>query len=203
MRARDVILERWYGVLRFWYVLTLEGRSFFYRMRILLSRNHHADFGLALETAQNGHPILNKRTHARSLGTQELESDYPASNEIDMQVFLRGFDAGERFALLGVGISEQELENLMPSFVCPYSERSGSQANIKVGNTVNVSARSRNGRTRQGLSQPKGEDSLTGLRRSQLNFPSMRPHRLRNGVPLYGQRHAERSATYRSLVASR
>ena len=95
-------------------------------MRILLSRNHHADFGLAFETAQNGHLILNKRTHARSLGTPELESDYLASNEIDIEVFLRGVDGGERFALLGVGISEQELENLMPSFVCPYSERSGS-----------------------------------------------------------------------------
>ena len=84
-------------------------------MRILLSKNRHADFGLAFEAAQNGHPILNKQTHARSLGTQELESDYPASNEIDIQVFLRGLDAGERFALLGVGISEQELENLMSS----------------------------------------------------------------------------------------
>jgi len=126
MRARDALVERWYGFLRFWYVLKLEGRSVSYRMKILLSRNHHADFGLALETAQNGHLILNKRTHARSRGTQELESDYPASNEIDTEVFLRGFDAGERFAPLGVGISEQGLENLMPSFVCPYSERLGS-----------------------------------------------------------------------------
>src|SRR5271167_4130306 len=89
-------------------------------MRILLSRNHHVDVGLAFQTAQNGHLLLNKPTHTRILGTQGLESDYPASNEIDTQVFLRGFDAGERFAPLGGGISEQELENLMPAFVCPY-----------------------------------------------------------------------------------
>jgi len=106
-------------------VLKLEGRSV-YRMRILLSRNHHVDVGLAFQPAQNGHLLLNKRTHARILGTQELESDCPASNAIHMQVFRRGFDAGERFALLGVDISEQELENLMPPFVCPYSGRSGS-----------------------------------------------------------------------------
>jgi len=104
----------------------LEGRSVFYRMRILFSRNRQVDFGLAFQTAQNGHLLLNKRIHARILGTQELESDCPASNEIHMQVFRRGFDAGERFALLGVDISEQELGNLMPSFVCPYSGRSGS-----------------------------------------------------------------------------
>ncbi len=125
MRARDVLLERCCGLLRFWYALRLEGHSIFYRMRILLSRNHHVDFGLAFQTAQNGHLLLNKRTHACSLGTQELESDYPASNEIDTEVFQRGFDAGERFALLGVGISEQELENLMPPFDA-LSERLGS-----------------------------------------------------------------------------
>ena len=119
MKARDALRERWYGLLRFWYVPKLEGRSFFHRMRILLSRNHHADFDLAFETAQNEHLLLNKRTHEGILGTPESESDCPASNERHIQVFLRGFDAGERFALLDVGISEQELENLMPSFVCP------------------------------------------------------------------------------------
>jgi hypothetical protein len=83
-------------------------------MRILLSRSYHLDFGLASQTAQNGHLLLNKPTHISNLDTRQLGSDYPASNEIDIELFLRGLDAGERFALLGGGISEQELENLMP-----------------------------------------------------------------------------------------
>jgi hypothetical protein len=124
MRARDALHERWYSLLRFWYVLKVERRSFLYRMRIQLSRNHRVDFGLASATPQNGHLLLNKQTHARILGTQELESDYPASNEIHIEVFLREFDAGERFALLGVGISEQELENLMPSQSEPDADSS-------------------------------------------------------------------------------
>jgi hypothetical protein len=126
MRARDALLRRWHSLVWFWCVLRLEGRSIFYRKKILLSRNHHVDLGLVFQTAQNGHRLLNKRIHAHNLGTQELENDCPASNEIDTEVFRRGSDAGGRFSLLGVGISEQELEKLMPSFVCPSAGRSGS-----------------------------------------------------------------------------
>lgn len=96
-------------LLRFWYALRLEGRSFSGRMKTLLSRKHwRVDLGLVFESLPNGSLVENSRTNARSRGTQKLKSDYPWANTIDLEIFLRGFHEGEQYVLRS--LHTQELE---------------------------------------------------------------------------------------------
>jgi len=54
-----------------------------------------AEFGFVW--TQNG--ILDARSHSRSVGTENLQRTYRWVDTLDIQIFLAGFDAGERFAL--------------------------------------------------------------------------------------------------------
>ena len=121
-------LKRWSkrSPLRFpcwlWYVLKVEGRSFFGRIQAQLSktRDTFVGFGPAFEPGDTGYWILRRRTHARVLGIQELETLCPwASSGLDIQVFLRGFDAGEQFALRQVGIQPRE-PDILATFFDPF-----------------------------------------------------------------------------------
>jgi hypothetical protein len=86
-------------LLRFVYAIRLEGRSFVCRTRTLLAIEHEGvDLGSVLERLPSGHLIQNERTSARSCGIRELVSAHPWASNIDLQIYLVGFDAGERFA---------------------------------------------------------------------------------------------------------
>jgi hypothetical protein len=42
---------------------------------------------------------LDERTHSRNSGIKNLQSTYRWVDVLDIQIFLEGFDAGEKFAL--------------------------------------------------------------------------------------------------------
>ena len=65
--------------------------------------------GLVYQESPSGHLILNKRTKARVLSTQEIETDYPWASSVEAEIFLRGFDAGEQFAVRPADTGQQEL----------------------------------------------------------------------------------------------
>ena len=48
---------------------------------------------------QDGNPILNTRTNAHAEGIRILQATRPKADFADLQTFLAGFDAGERYAL--------------------------------------------------------------------------------------------------------
>jgi hypothetical protein len=80
--------------------LRQEGRSFFGRIQTLLERRQWGlILGAALERDSTGQLLPNKRTNARSDGIQELVARYPWASTTDLEIFLSGFDMGERFAL--------------------------------------------------------------------------------------------------------
>jgi hypothetical protein len=97
-------------LVRLWYALRLEGRSFAGRMRTLLSIKHWGvDLGPLWEAVPSERQFdLNRRTNARSQGTRNLIGDYPWASSVDLQIFLRGFDVGERYALRSTGTPEPE-----------------------------------------------------------------------------------------------
>jgi hypothetical protein len=89
---------------RFWYALRLSLRTAFGCMKTLLSKKHWAvDFGPLLERLPCGCLVHDGRTDARSVGTQEIESRYPWASIVELQMFLEGFDVGERYALRTLG----------------------------------------------------------------------------------------------------
>jgi len=100
----------WISLLRLWYALRHEGRSFVGHTRTLLAKKHWGvDYGPLYESLPDEHLILNKRTDACIRGTQDLAMDYPWASMVDRQIFLRGFDAGEQYALLSTGTPAPEL----------------------------------------------------------------------------------------------
>ena len=135
-----------------WYVLKLEGRSFLGRIQAQLSktRDTFVDFGQAFEPRDTGYWILHRRTRARVLGTQELETFCPwASSGLDIQVFLRGFDAGEQFALPQVGIQPRE-PDILATFFDPFvSQDAYYRKSRKRGQTSPVSPAAIAGVTRK------------------------------------------------------
>ena len=79
------------------------------RLCIVISalRSCHGHLGTAvrqgkclLETGPASYPngAPNQRTLARNLGIRNLLATYPWADNLDLQLFLAGFDAGERFA---------------------------------------------------------------------------------------------------------
>jgi hypothetical protein len=100
-RYTPSLLLRWAtALLRFVCALRLEARSFVGRTRELLAKERWgADLGPLSERLPDGHLSPNRRTDARSRGIQELVSAYPWASSFDLQAYLAGFDAGERFAL--------------------------------------------------------------------------------------------------------
>ena len=107
--AHFALWQRLRGLLRFVYALRSEGHSFVGHMQTLLGKKHWGvDLGPLLERSNCGQLQRNGRTDARSYGTQALVSRYPWASSIDLQVFLDGFDMGERYALGTLDIPEQE-----------------------------------------------------------------------------------------------
>ena len=88
-----------------WYVAF---RSFRAHIRIQSSRaKARVDCGAALQF-RDGHYHPNERTSARAEGIERLQANYPWTDCVDLQIFLRGFDAGEEF---GKGILAQGQRN--------------------------------------------------------------------------------------------
>jgi len=141
------------ALFQFWYVLRLEARSFASRIQAQLSkiRDTFVDFGPAFEPGDTGYWILHRRTRARVLGIQELETLCPWANSgLDIQVFLRGFDAGERYARREAGIEPQEPDTLalfVDPFVSPnaYPRRSRDSAQISFAIPAAVAGVTRKG----------------------------------------------------------
>jgi hypothetical protein len=63
--------------------------------------------GPLLQRLPDGRLIQNARTSARSSGMQELESAHPWASSVDLEIFLRGFDAGELYALRTLDTQER------------------------------------------------------------------------------------------------
>ena len=54
--------------------------------------------GPVLEFGPIQHPVLNRRTSARSHGTQLVRETYPWATVADLHLFLLGWKKGEEFA---------------------------------------------------------------------------------------------------------
>ena len=99
----------WKNLRWLWYALKLETCSFVGRTRILLSKKEWGvNCGPCYEEARAGCFVENRRTNARIEGILDVTNDYPWANMVDQQIFLRGFDAGEQFALHPPRIPEME-----------------------------------------------------------------------------------------------
>ncbi len=96
----SVLLRRVSFLLRLLCALQSEGRSFLGHIKTQLGRRHWCvDLGPVYERLPNGCLSQHRRTEARSDGMRELESDHPWASTVDLQIYLEGFDKGERFVL--------------------------------------------------------------------------------------------------------
>ena len=74
-------------------------RSFLGRIRIQSPKGPWIlSCGPSLERDQTGQYRRNARTHARAEGIKALWAKHPWADRPDLQMFLDGFDAGERYA---------------------------------------------------------------------------------------------------------
>ncbi len=106
--ARKCPRRFWWRLLRFWYALKISARSFRGHMSELLSKRHWgADLGPQLQQSAVGHLVEDERTKSRIAGTEWLSTARPwASNTVEVEIFLQGFDWGERYALSRRDIQE-------------------------------------------------------------------------------------------------
>jgi len=76
-------------------------RSLRGHIRVLFARGRWTgvDIGPALRRADVEHLQPDERTLARSRGIEQLQAIYPWVDTVDLEVFLRGFDVGEQWAL--------------------------------------------------------------------------------------------------------
>ena len=99
------------------------------RTQTLLARKHWGvDLGSVLERLPSGRLIQNERTDARSCGIRELVSAHPWASNIDLQIYLEGFDAGERFALYIPGTREHTCSAIEASL--PHQDKSADKGHI-------------------------------------------------------------------------
>jgi len=118
------VIRRVEYLLRFWYALRLEGRSGLGHIQTLLSKKHWGvDLGSPFERLPDGRLIACVRTDARNQGMQKLESDYPWASTIDLEIFLKGFHAGEQYAL---GTLDRQLRSSAAVGSPDYSKGSNS-----------------------------------------------------------------------------
>jgi hypothetical protein len=73
---------------------------------ILLELPRNWSVGPAFQEESDQSFSQNKRTLARALGIQELWAKYPWMDQADLEIFLRGFDAGEQWGLRKQGTEE-------------------------------------------------------------------------------------------------
>lgn len=96
-RLQFCLVTRW---LRIWYALKIAGRSFRGHMRILLAKKYWAvDLGPLFQPLPDGCFDENSRTRSRRLGIEAIKQSHPWANTVDLEIFLQGFDWGERYAL--------------------------------------------------------------------------------------------------------
>ena len=90
--------------IRFVYALRWEGRSLVGRIQTLLSRKQWGvTTGPDTVCLLDGRVLKNRRTAVRKRGIEELVSRYPWASTIDLQMFLDGFDLGERYGQSSLG----------------------------------------------------------------------------------------------------
>jgi hypothetical protein len=115
MQVRIWIQDHWYTILGLARVLKLTLRNFHGHIGILLSKNPSVlGCGPMLEVDHEGHLFLNRRTYARVVGIQELNTLYPWASSIEERIFLAGFHMGEEFALHQPDTSLEEVAYLTP-----------------------------------------------------------------------------------------
>jgi hypothetical protein len=86
--------------IRFWYALRCVSGSSLGCIEILLAKTSWSlHLGPWYEVLPTECLVRNGRSNARSVGIQELKSRYPWANTVELEMFLEGFDKGERFAL--------------------------------------------------------------------------------------------------------
>jgi hypothetical protein len=99
-RIRPAVLY----LARLYNALKIEGRTFRWRIRNRLDKKYWAaDLGPHLRQLPDGGWIEDERTTFRNSCIQELENRCPVATDIDVEIFLWGFDAGERFAFCNYG----------------------------------------------------------------------------------------------------
>lgn len=90
--------HRLLSVLRLWYALKMEGRSFVGRMKNRLDKKQWSVvIGVQLQRSETGHYQECEGTNARNASIKALTSRYPWANNTDVEILLLGFDAGEQF----------------------------------------------------------------------------------------------------------
>ena len=168
--------------LRFWYALRIAFRSFRGHIQELLSKKRWAvDLGPFYQLLPDGSCRENSRTHSRRLGTAHIKQSHPWANTVDLDLFLRGFDWGERYALGNIctrGIRSNP--NGIPGgsrtrFRDDSEQHSGLKANRVPAGSRTVVRRSRNG-VRFGLEcfPQKGKAALDIKRGSLILFETRR-----------------------------
>lgn len=110
------ISRRIFSLCRLWYVLKTSVRSFLGHIETLRNtKQWGVDLGPVLECHDSGHLVENRRTIARNRGMQKLIALYPWASNVDVDIFLRGFDMGEEFGLHKSDMSENILFPIEPS----------------------------------------------------------------------------------------
>jgi hypothetical protein len=77
-------------------------------MRELLSKKRWTvDLGPEFQSTHDGSLQEDSHTRSRNLGIEALAGSRPWANTVDLEIFLQGFDWGERYALDKCGIRSQ------------------------------------------------------------------------------------------------
>ena len=85
-------------------ILASAWRSFRGHLKILSAKAEcPVDLGPAFERDARGYIQENTRTAFRNLSIEKLLAGQPWSDPVDLETFLRGFDAGEEYAVCGKG----------------------------------------------------------------------------------------------------
>jgi hypothetical protein len=116
------VLRLVWPLSRVWYALRIETCTVHWRIRSRLAkRQWTVVVGPEFQLSETGQCHIDERTFARNLGIQSLISHYPVANNIDVSVFLEGFDAGEQYVLRTSGLDKRirDLDEQSRSFIPP------------------------------------------------------------------------------------
>jgi hypothetical protein len=84
-------------------------RSFRAHIGIQLSTARGVQLGPAFQF-QAGQTLPNERTYARAEGIRKLQATHPWLDNVDLQLFLTGFDAGEEYNIRAQGQHPSNLD---------------------------------------------------------------------------------------------